>query len=83
MNKEFAKKMIKAKRLEYEAIKEVMPEGLKSRIDSFEKEAFTLIKDLAIEILSEDVNEKSKCNSENNLNKDGKNVKKISVDFFI
>ena len=39
MNKEFAKKMIKAKRLEYEAIKEVMPEGLKSRIDSFEKEA--------------------------------------------
>lgn len=81
MNKEFAKKMIKAKRLEYEAIKEVMPEGLKNRIDSFEKEAFTLIRDLAVEILSEDANEKSKCNSENNLNQDGKNVKKINVNF--
>ena len=81
MNKEFAKKMIKAKRLEYEAIKEVMPDGLKNRIDSFEKEAFTLIRDLAVEILSEDANEKSKCNSENNLNQDGKNVKKINVNF--
>lgn len=81
MNKEFAKKMIKAKRLEYEAIKEVMPEGLKNRIDSFEKEAFRLIRDLAIEILSEDAKEKSKCNSESNLNQDGKNVKKINVDF--
>lgn len=81
MNKEFAKKMIKAKRLEYEAIKEVMPEVCKNRIDSFEKEAFTLIKDIAIEILAEDVNDKVKCNSENNSNKDGKNIKKISVDF--
>jgi len=81
MNKEFAKKMIKAKRLEYAAIKEIMPEGLKNRIDSFEKEAFTLIRDLAVEILSEDANEKNKCNSENNINKDDKNVKKINVDF--
>lgn len=81
MNKEFAKKMIKAKRLEYEAIKEVMPEVFKNRIDSFEKEAFTFIKDIAIEILAEDVNDKVKCNSENNSNKDSKNIKKISVDF--
>ena len=81
MNKEFAKKMIKAKRLEYEAIKEVMPESLRDRIDTFEKEAFSLIKDLAIEILSEDAHEKNKCNSDDNCNKDSKNVKKISVDF--
>lgn len=81
MNKEFVKKMIKAKRLEYEAIKEVMPEGLKNRIDSFEKEAFTLIRDLAVEILSEDAKEKSKWNSEGDWNQDGKNVKKINVDF--
>ena len=81
MNKEFAKKMIKAKRLEYEAIKEVMPEVFKNRIDSFEKEVFTFIKEIAIEILAEDVNDKAKCNSENNSNKDSKNIKKISVDF--
>jgi hypothetical protein len=81
MNKEFAKKMIKAKRLEYEAIKEVMPEHLKDRINTFEKEAFSFIKDLAIEILSEDAHEKSKCNSDDTCNKDSKNVKKISVDF--
>ena len=81
MNKEFAKKMINAKRLEYEAIKEVMPENLRDRIDTFEKEAFSLIKDLAIEILSEGAHEKSQCNSENDSNKDSKNVKKISVNF--
>lgn len=81
MNKEFAKKMIKAKRLEYEAIKEVMPEHLKDRINTFEKEAFSFIKDLAIEILSEDAHEKRKCNSDDTCNKDSKNVKKISVDF--
>ena len=81
MNKEFAKKMIKAKRLEYEAIKEIIPEHFKDRIDTFEKEAFSFIKDLAIEILSEDVHEKSKCNSDDNCNKDSKNVKKISIDF--
>lgn len=81
MNKEFAKKVIKAKRLEYEAIKEVMPERLKDRIDTFEKEAFSLIKDLAIEIISEDAHEKSKSNSNDNCNKDSKNVKKISIDF--
>ncbi|WP_160685037.1 hypothetical protein [Clostridium sp. C2-6-12] len=81
MNKEFAKKMIKAKRLEYEAIKEIIPERLKDRIDTFEKEAFSLIKDLAFEILSEEAHENSKCNSDDNCNKDSKNVKKISVDF--
>jgi hypothetical protein len=81
MNKEFVKKMIKAKRLEYEAIKEIMPVSLRDRIDTFEKETFSLVKDLAIEILSEDAHEKSKCNSDNNCNKDNKNVKKISVDF--
>lgn len=81
MNKEFAKKMIKAKRLEYEAIKEVMPEGLKNRINLFEKDAFNFIKDIAIEILAESVSDEGKCDSKNNSNKDSKNIKKISVDF--
>lgn len=81
MNKEFVKKMIKAKRLEYEAIKEIMPDAIKNRIDSFQKDAFSLIKDIAIEIIKEDMDNKSKCNIDTNINKDNKNIKKISVDF--
>ena len=77
MNKEFAKKMIKAKRLEYEAIKEIMPNSIKNKIDSIEKDAFDFLKDIAIEIVKDDVNNKS--NEENNF--DSKSVKKINVDF--
>ena len=77
MNKEFVKKMVKAKRLEYEAIKEIMPDSIKNRIECFEKDAFDLIKDIAIEIIEEDMDYKS--NAENNC--DSKSVKKINVDF--
>ena len=85
MNKEFVKKMIKAKKLEYEAIKEIMPEAIKNRIDSFQKDAFNLIKDVAIEIIKEDMQNrntnKSKCDIDNETNTNNKNIKKISVDF--
>ena len=85
MNKEFVKKMIKAKKLEYEAIKEIMPETIKNRIDSFQKEAFNLIKDVAIEIIKEDMQNrntnKSECDIDNETNTTNKNIKKISVDF--
>ena len=85
MNKEFVKKMIKAKKLEYEAIKEIMPENIKSRIDSFQKEAFNLIKDVAIELIKEDMQyrntNKSECDIDNETNTTNKNIKKISVDF--
>ena len=85
MNKEFAKKMIKAKRLEYEAIKEIMPESIKNSIDSFQKDAFNLIKDVAIEIIKEDIQNrdttKNKCDMDNKTNMNNKNIKKISVDF--
>ena len=82
MNKEFVKKMIKAKRLEYEAIKEIMPESIKNRIDYFQKDAFNLIKEVTIEMVKDDMNEKS--NKENKCdidNKDSKSVKKINVNF--
>lgn len=79
MNKEFAKKMIKAKRLEYQAIKEIMPEDIRNRIDAFQKEAFNLIKEVAIEMVKDDMNEKS--NKENKCDTDSKSVKKINVNF--
>ena len=82
MNKEFVKKMIKAKKLEYEAIKEIMPETIKNRIDSFQKDAFNLIKDVAIEIIKEDMHEKNnECDIDNETKTTNKNIKKIRVDF--
>ena len=38
MNKSFLIKMIRAKALEYEALKELMPEGMKSTLEKTEKE---------------------------------------------
>ena len=73
MNKEFIKKMIRAEKLKYEAIKEIMPNCLRERVDSFERDAFNLIKDVAIEMIKEDVKEEDSC--------DKKETKKVNVDF--
>lgn len=70
VNKEFVKKMIKAKKLEYEAIKEVLPEEIKEKVDNLEIEAMDIIKDIAIEILKEE----NVKNTEEN-----KAVKKINI----
>lgn len=77
MNQEFIKKMIKAKRLEYEAIKEIMPDKIKSKIEAIEKDAFNVLKDIAIEIVKEEVEVKR----ENNSSMNNKGSKKINVDF--
>ncbi|MCY6958564.1 hypothetical protein [Clostridium brassicae] len=73
MNKNFIKKMIKAKKLEYEAIQELMPNSLKSIISNTEKEAFKFLKDLSLELLKDEELEKTESNT--------KQVKKIGVDF--
>lgn len=77
MNQEFIKKMIKAKRLEYEAIKEIMPDKIKNKIEVIEKDAFNVLKDIAIEIVKEEVEVKR----ENNSSMNNKGSKKINVDF--
>lgn len=73
MNKEFVKKIIKAEKLKYEAIKEILPNYLREKTEAFEKDAFDLIKDIAFEMIKEDVEE------ENHTGK--KNTKKVNVDF--
>ncbi|EJO5346345.1 hypothetical protein NRP93_000389 [Clostridium botulinum] len=73
MNKNFIKKMIKAKKLEYEAVQELMPNGLKSKINDMEKEVFNLLKDLSLELLKDEQLEKKESNSNQ--------VKKIGIDF--
>lgn len=71
MNKEFVKKIIKAEKYKYEAIKEILPTPLKKRVETFEKEALALFKEVALEIVKEDRKEEE--------NK--KAVKKVDVDF--
>ena len=58
MNKEFVKKMIIAERLRYEAVKEILPDNLRKRVDIFEKGALSFLKDIALEIIKEDLTEK-------------------------
>ncbi len=71
MNKEFIKKMIKAETLKYEAIKEILPDKVRKRVDDIEKEAFSLIKDIAIYMIQEEKDEKE----------EKKITKKVEVDF--
>ena len=71
MNKEFIKKMIKAETLKYEALKEILPEKVRKRVDDIEKEALGLIKDIAIYMIQEEKDEKE----------ERKITKKVEVDF--
>ncbi len=73
MNKEFIKKIIMAEKLKYEAIKEIMPDKMRERVDSFEKDAFNLLKEVALELIREGVKEGS-C-------EDKKTAKRVNVDF--
>jgi hypothetical protein len=73
MNKEFVKKMIRAEKLKYEAIKEVLPDNLRKKVENFEKDTINLLKDIAVEIIKEDLN--------NSADENIKKTKKVEVDF--
>ena len=47
MNKLALKKLLQAKQLEYEAIKEIMPEGMRAHVELAEEEALSFIKEVA------------------------------------
>lgn len=84
MNKEFFIKMIKAEVLRYEAFKEIMPDNLRERIESVEKNTSKLLKDIAIEMVSESFfqQENRECDSVEKVEKhENKQVKKVKVDF--
>lgn len=68
MNREFMKKIIEAKILEYEAIKEILPEGLSLKIEGFEKELIRSIYEAMME------------NNVDNIKKE-KKTKKVTVEF--
>lgn len=76
MNKEFARRMIKAEKLKYEAIMEILPIGLQKKVEAFGKDALNLVKDISIEIMNEDVSEDTEESHESK-----KTTKKVKVDF--
>lgn len=73
MNQEFIKKMMMAEKYKYEAIKEILPINLRKKVEAFEKDALNLLKDAALEIINENLQEDSKENK--------KTTKKVDVDF--
>lgn len=76
MNKEFIKKILLAEKLRYEAFKELLPENAKTKVNAMEKDAISLLKDIALEMFAEGIQ------GENGKdNKERKEVKKVSVDF--
>jgi len=82
MNKEFVKKIIKAKKLEYEAIMEIMPDTVKKRAEKFEKDAVDLSKEIILELIKgeEFMNSKKRGGDEKAENLK-KNIKKVNVEF--
>jgi hypothetical protein len=65
--------MVKAEMLRYEAIKEILPECMKTRVDEMESGFKDVIKQLAVEIVRDNT-----CKNEEETKKD---TKKIDVDF--
>ena len=92
MNKEFVKKIIKSEMLRYEAIKEVLPEAVRTRVEAVEKDTGKLIRDIALEMLSEnwsgqDLSKQGRTDSVDEKSEklekaeDKKTVKRVNVDF--
>lgn len=75
MNKEFMIKIMQAKKLEYEALKSVLPEKMSGRIEKVEKEIIEIAKDFAVaEFCGADLKE------QNPQKKEEKKVKKVSIE---
>ncbi len=85
MNKEFVKKMIKAEILRYQAIKEILPDNVKVRVDSLEKDAGKLLKDIALELVTENLfrqdNSSQSTMDKTSKPEENKSVKRVQVDF--
>ncbi|MCB2291396.1 hypothetical protein LGK97_16840 [Clostridium sp. CS001] len=73
MNSEIIKKLIKIEKLKYEVIKDILPEKALLKLNNFEKEAMTIIKDIALDFINE--------SSEGSKEEVKKEVKKVKVDF--
>lgn len=60
MNKKFLRKLIQAEIMKYEAIKELLPECTREKVEEAEKEILDEIKEMALEIFFEQEDEDKK-----------------------
>ncbi len=86
MNREFLKKLVKAELLRYEALKEILPENMKNRLESLERDAGCLIKDIAFDLMAEGLIRPGSKEQEEPSRADSqfaekKTVRKVQVDF--
>ena len=59
MNKEVVKKLIQIEKLRYEVLKDILPEKALQKLNNFEKEAFSFIKEIVLELMEEEHLEKT------------------------
>ena len=76
VNTAFIVKMIKAKKLEYEAFKELAPECLRARIDSCERETAEALKAAAADLFMNGMSTEKPQDSQS-----GGKTKKVDIDF--
>lgn len=75
MNHEFVVKIMQAKKMEYEAIKEILPDKLLKHIDKLEIDMIDIMKELAISGFEDKGNNKSKSG----VSKE-KKIKKVEIE---
>lgn len=73
INTAFVTKMLKAKKLEYEAIKELMPQKMKEQADKCEQDIMSAVKDIAFDMMRQ--------NNSTDTDEDKKATKKVDIDF--
>lgn len=85
MNREFIRKMMQAKKLEYEAVKDIMPESFKNTMDDCKREIFQYIQNGVINYWKE--NQSSESNTSSKVNETAcepdklKTTHKVHVEF--
>lgn len=75
MKREFAVKMIRAKKLEYEALKEILPEKVVNRMDKMEAEMIDIVKQCVMTGFSDHAAGKRESNEPG-----GKKTKKVNIE---
>lgn len=75
MNKEFVIKILQAKQLQYEAIKEVMPENILNRIENIENELLAIGKEYFMKDIVNPSYNKNKSTSETKAS-----IRKVTIE---
>lgn len=75
MNKQFVRKMVEAKRLEYQALKEIMPEKMANRVAKLEGEIMEFGKEFIMTIINDNHSESTEAEPDTKAK-----VKKVTIE---